>query len=1144
MFKTNLKPHLFLLFWVLSQTALAQYTIDGSYFNSSAADTRNINARDNFTRMAPRHLPMIDNVKQSTGMFFANGSTAVPCSCVLVNNVRQEKKAYIITAYECVSVLELNSDEPYEAPFSFYYEMPGNARTDVNIPDRGKSIREFYTTPFRVRVKDERSGIALLELDMDAVNYTPELLKYAYAAGWDISLNHMAQLHHPRHTHDDFVNISHPNGDHKKIFRKSRNGEDPAVRNLFSQEIIPPFLADINNFLIPYKHSGIFYSTNAPFNNREREDAAYNPPFVPPTNNLPYRGSVGSGLFTASNELFHQENNNNLYLGSPSFDYLNSVFVNPYNEIGSFIPGQNKFKFSHLSNTWIKRKTLSNGRKNDLAYYLDPDLTFVHRIPGGFFKDLIETQQPVPTLQLEPTDIWGTLNFNSDYENEPHNVHYLNVHKIFDPYNDNSYFRNTRGFLLADAHISEVTALRFSIYLSPYDDTDLEANQLLYGIELTEDSPFTDPSDDSLGFRGNAWNCQESNSNFPRSCSFCRFCNFFKKPRKSTDIKNNILQYLGTASTKEKKIMQIKEMPAIPIVYILENKGSSSVNVKALAGPNDIPLNAAQLFDHLDSDFFKSNTYAKYSHIDNTFKSSSLSGVEFVDIAKLSVQQERYHKTIQTGLNSGGYLNLVNPKHKIGPIKLSIDDSDLGQKKLRYQVFGVVDDSYRVSHIDFRYSAGVWIDYYNKSTNGGIKPNKPNYNFRQDHNVDHPQEELCLRNNGVITSRNINNDNTFRFINREAILPTYNELGLQHDEKLTTVMRVLIREQVPQVHINPNPNTNDISPQHLYGKIEDYLIELVAPSEEEIAAAARLRGFNAITTSHAEGNDDPCNTCNPPNFPGGGAGVGIQHLAFAGGQGVDDTNQATQLLIWQEEGGQPFSENNLPDDPDNSCDVVKIGSSNIFFDGSMAMSVGDNSGNDIVNQPHSEFTVAFGLVPGSKCKDENNDDNCDTTTNVTIGNDYQIIYEEGNQTDGFSLRYNASEIQFGVNIGSIQHIASSLSPTTRSTALSENTIVSAGEYMFIVLVFDKGEMTLYKNGTPIATNKEFAQKNMTLINAQSDNAAIGAISDGSIWDLNTNTTKNINFTGGLDYFGYATTALLEEEIINLNPFSPSTFENK
>ncbi|MES2776959.1 MAG: T9SS type A sorting domain-containing protein [Bacteroidota bacterium] len=224
---------------------------------------------------------------------------------------------------------------------SFEYEISSATNRGTQTFD-GPVIARTYPVPIVPVFSDPAADIALWEIDADKIDDTQlkQVLQNAYASGWTL---------HPSPWNKDYINISHPEGDHKKIFTNPSGYAPGIIDRSFS------YITDVN--VGPYlnfrQFGGDWNSTNAG----------------------PQSGSSGSAMYDIS-------------------DAKNSV-------AGIFFAGSNHLAMiSLLENSW----RLSDQR--GLQNFLDPAQTFISSVPGGYLHDLIPNGQAPFDVHLNANGVY------------------------------------------------------------------------------------------------------------------------------------------------------------------------------------------------------------------------------------------------------------------------------------------------------------------------------------------------------------------------------------------------------------------------------------------------------------------------------------------------------------------------------------------------------------------------------------------------------------------------------------------------------------------------------------------------------------------------------------------------------------------
>lgn len=284
----------------------------------SNANNRNINHKDG---------TYFQDLKRSTLQILTVGNsqfgTAILINTVSNSFVGNTKKYYILTCNHTFTAGSLGSrDEIY---ISFNYELPD--ATDRGNPNRDSSIAEVWKIPVETVVIDHPADIVLLEVSPNQLSDSQkELFNNAYAAGWSTN---------PERDVDDYINISHPRADHKKIFTKplkSDFGDNIDVLTTGAYGLKGPDLK--------HKVFGLDFND---------------------LNTNPETGSSGSAFFDTSN-------------------FKNSI-------AGVFV-----FKSTQVNGVSLLENSWKLSGTNGLQDYLDPLNTWISQIPGGYVKKTIKNE--------------------------------------------------------------------------------------------------------------------------------------------------------------------------------------------------------------------------------------------------------------------------------------------------------------------------------------------------------------------------------------------------------------------------------------------------------------------------------------------------------------------------------------------------------------------------------------------------------------------------------------------------------------------------------------------------------------------------------------------------------------------------------
>ena len=287
-----------------------------------------------------------------------------------------------------------------------------------------------------------------------------------------------------------------------------------------------------------------------------------------------------------------------------------------------------KSHFSKIGNSWWV-----DVRSDGLINYLDPDKSWIGRVPGGYVNDLRPPE--VAEFDLE----FNTLEMTKEGFNYESGLEAEGIFPILGTPNAPG-LKSNGGIWLTENTVSS------PIYLTIVD----QRNNLVYGVSSSNDGDF----------QHNSW--QVSDVPIGLDYTFQNDGNW-----RSDDFKNGLLQAISEESRQMNAITGI-----IDYVYSLDiklsNPTNNQVKVRAINIPGHLPLNAKEFFgeDIGIDDILTSNKY---------FSSNGNAINLYID--KLTIRQNDTQKEISSSGN-GGYLNLVNPEYKIGPISTSTGMDDSG----------------------------------------------------------------------------------------------------------------------------------------------------------------------------------------------------------------------------------------------------------------------------------------------------------------------------------------------------------------------------------------------------------------------------------------------------------------------------------
>ena len=502
--------------------------------------------------------------------------------------------------------------------------------------------------------------------------------------------------------------------------------------------------------------------------------------------------------------------------GSPLFygDRVFGVLLNGLRYRDVFPAG------SLIENLW-KDYTGNIGESRGLTDWLDPDNTWISVVNGGYLKDLIKNK---------PVDF--DLNVGDRIKRSIPMI--MSTKDFFPEDNIGEHREAFLGFGMLGPNVANDTYLTLHGTLPNGPE-----EPLLYGSHFPQNVNNAQP------FQQASWNVDHgvrgviatipAQFNYPANIE-------------STDIQNLILQYLRFRNNRTRQIRNGISASMLPVIAKIRTGGSTS-KVRAVKFPNIMPMNAVQLFDRNiqnpedpdNPDAFHKKMWQSYKYAENRGENSTDLHIKSIKFNGLEVS-----KTIKTEDN-GGYLNLVNTNYKIGPIKTSIKlkgtDVDSQQEEytdIKANFVTITMDIHNPNHTTFQY--GVWIDYFNTEALDGIdKGNDENtYSFVHDGTVDEngtPQSKIHqiedVKNpypedhqNAGDLNNFVEDVTNFSTISFKFKMPDATEIKLNPGEKRTTRLRIGIYHDPTATEIEPH----GVFPQ---GEVEDYLIEIQAPTEEE-----------------------------------------------------------------------------------------------------------------------------------------------------------------------------------------------------------------------------------------------------------------------------------------------------------------------
>ncbi len=315
----------FLFILLYSYIGFSQYIqqVASSNLGGSLTNSRNINHKDG-TFYQDIKKSVVHIIGYNTSMTYYNIGSGNLLNTVENTFNGNSQKYYILTADHVLFSKAVNIDLN-NVFISFEYEMAHstNRGTSIDAPVIGKICK----VPLNIVFNDPKSDIALFEIKTNELSDSQKIFfQNVYASGWTTN---------PSVEFKNYINISHPRGDHKKIYT------NPSSTEYYEHD----------GFITPHGVKGPelnFKAFGRNWNN---------------TGVSPETGSSGSAFFDVA-------------------DFKNSVagvFNTSY--------GNGETAISLLENSW----KISGGK--GLQDYLDPNNTWISNIPGGYLNDLIKNDE-------------------------------------------------------------------------------------------------------------------------------------------------------------------------------------------------------------------------------------------------------------------------------------------------------------------------------------------------------------------------------------------------------------------------------------------------------------------------------------------------------------------------------------------------------------------------------------------------------------------------------------------------------------------------------------------------------------------------------------------------------------------------------
>ncbi|MES2777986.1 MAG: T9SS type A sorting domain-containing protein [Bacteroidota bacterium] len=918
-------------------------------------------------------------------------------------DVPDKRRFYILTAEHNITIAYKNVAEVI-AYISFDMEM-SHATDRVGTNDQ---TRPVYKVNLKIVVSDASADMVLLEV-MNPIDLTKDdglngAFYNAYAAGWQLlSLDDGG---------GSIANISHPKIDLKKLFDKP---EKQAIHNAIqykskSQDgsIVPRRFDDLYLFYGPYAGGA----------------------------SGPEPGSSGSGWFMKYGTEYKLISVHSAPIPVPKDDNSNSAG-----------PGAGT---SALSNLWFykdKNDVTRGGllNNNGLIDHLDPNQTWVRKVPGGYVKDLLR----IP----EATDLNQALQPGLDYPAPDVSLNlqrsFVFLQKSSQPAAGNTfypypYLNTINGIKLTDN--TGVVKKVFLKVLQPVSDTE---TRLLYGA-------MADGSGDNMAGESKFQNKPMPFADIPEEEDII---NPLTNARlSSNDFKTRLL-YIFSAKLK---VLEKNVFPYSPEIWqklslatnlstthdtriVLSNEGSSELKVQAVGIPGVIPSNARSIFSQTSMPHaWKSKKYRLLAGVsaDNLY----IDNVRITGGGMLGA----FSKETSTG-NNGGYLNLVNDFYKFGTITVSTAGGQ--QESIDFNI-GVNAPA----GVSYYYK--VWIDY--RPADEEVVEGDPYYTFTS------PLAPSKLIMEGSSTG------NSIAF---NHLIP--DDAALQMVPGTTRLCRLRIAISA----------TNDI-PAAGYGsfpsgEVEDYLIKLVAPADPR-GVKRKAEDFIPVGGDA----DEVCDLGSPDPPPGSENKQVDVYDATA--------PAACNIYTSETDAGKKAAL--------NSTSPI-IGNYSIQLDGANYIKI--DNGHSFIQNSFTQRTVSFWL---------DNDES-------HAGN--EILYDEGGTEPGGGLGIRiidngpaapVQSLEVGVKVDGL--------PLETLVAEMDDRIIdpSHPHRVLVTLVFDKGHLALYQNGTLSAEKYVPFEE----VGFHQGEAAFGGTNGTNVFG-----STDAGYTGSADDILIYSSALSEEDIVAL-----------
>ena len=651
----------------------------------------------------------------------------LPCSATLMNTVPNlvSQDYYILTAAHCLENHKTN--EPFY--FSFNYELASATKKHEPPKSYAKDVPTFE--PFRGGVEivfvDKSSDIGLVKVNSDNLSESEQLqLKHAYAVGYDL---------HPLNVNQHFSLVSHPNSDYRKLYTNPASLK-AIYKSLYYNKILQPEGRKI------YIFGGDWDDTKS----------------------TPQLGSSGSGLL-------HKDG------GQSGFGVAGVQYAIGVNSNEKPYPPRQKEKFetyfSLLENVW-------NTPLIRLQNFLDPEKTWISKIPGGYFNEAISN----------PPDVDYDLHFSEQGQYKS-DLKLNLLDYIIDP--DIGKIKENHlgnGIIFKEYYNNEIY-----MTITPKGDP----NFLLYGIYHDQSS------NKGLDyFEGKGWKTRYppiddlpkiTSILYPQLEFIYDLVNF--RPRSSKDMRLNVQNYMFQAMKKRSLDLNsidrwtqfTKEEPTLDIEVILRtnDKSEKRAEVRAIKFPYSMPYNAVELFDSVR--FAELWTFRGYP---------DSRGLNSNNLHINSVGIDGEYPVISG--NNGGYLNMVNELVPLGPIEASTIDN-ISSFQLTIKVQNNLTRDSRIYH-------KIWVDWI------------PDVDDNKEYFFTENKDDLADPNNPIeLISEGESTEETFTI---NYSIPTATQLSLASGQEGYYQLRIAVSDRI----------NGDMSPDGFYenGEVEDYLLHVIAPA--------------------------------------------------------------------------------------------------------------------------------------------------------------------------------------------------------------------------------------------------------------------------------------------------------------------------